>query len=123
MVLYFVTTGGFITQPVIISWLNNNMSGHYKRSMGAALQIGVGNCAGLIASKIYITSEAPYYRTGYSTGLSMILMVAASSIVLLFYLMWENKKREEGRRDHLLSLPPDELNNLGDAHPRFRFRY
>jgi hypothetical protein len=61
MALYFITAGGFITQPVIISWLNNNMGGHYKRSMGAALQISVRNSAGLIASNIYITTEAPYY--------------------------------------------------------------
>jgi hypothetical protein len=99
MALYFITTGGFTTQPVIVSWLNNNMGGHYKRSMGAALQIDVGNSAGLIASNIYITTEAPFYKTGYSTGLSMILLVAAMNAVLLAYLMWENKQREQGKRD------------------------
>jgi hypothetical protein len=29
--LFFVTSGGFIAQPVTVGWANNNMGGHYKR--------------------------------------------------------------------------------------------
>jgi len=33
--------------PGLIAWLSNNLSGSYKRSAGMAIQIGVGNLAGV----------------------------------------------------------------------------
>jgi len=33
--------------PGIITWLSNNLSGSYKRNAGMALQIGIGNLAGV----------------------------------------------------------------------------
>lgn len=123
MAIYFVATGGFVAQPIVVGWLSNNMAGHYKRGMGSAIQIGFGNTAGLIASNIYITAEAPFYRTGYSVGLSLILMSALCGTIFVIILYVENKKRDQGKRDYLLELPAEQLNNLGDDHPHFRFTY
>lgn len=123
MAIYFVATGGVIAQPIAVTWINNNMGGHYKRSVAAAVQIGLGNCAGFIASNVYITSEAPTYRTGYGVGLGLICLSFIASTCLLVYMFMENKKRDQGGRDYRLQLPPDELNNLGDDHPSFRFSY
>lgn len=123
MAIYFVATGAVITQPIAVTWINNNMGGHYKRSVAAAVQIGLGNCAGFIASNVYITSEAPIYRTGYSVGLALICLSIIASTCLLAYMFMENKKRDQGGRDYRLQLPPDELSNLGDDHPSFRFSY
>src|ERR1035437_9940253 len=47
MAIFFITTGNYICQPLLVVWLANNMSGHYKRSFGAALQIGFGNIGGI----------------------------------------------------------------------------
>jgi hypothetical protein len=33
--------------PGNIAWLSNNLSGSYKRSVGMAIQIGVGNLGGV----------------------------------------------------------------------------
>jgi hypothetical protein len=33
--------------PGVITWLSNNLSGSYKRSVGMAIQIGVGNLGGV----------------------------------------------------------------------------
>ena len=38
-----------------------------------------------------------------------------------FYLRWENAAREAGKRDYRYNLPADEVDNLGDDDPRFRF--
>lgn len=121
MALFFVLTGGAVALPISVTWLNNNMGGHYKKGIGAAAQIGFGNVAGVIASNIFITSQAPYYKTGYSVCLALILLTAAAATLMAVYMKLENKKRDEGKRDYLLSLPADELYNLGDAHPTFRF--
>jgi MFS family permease len=35
--LFTVVGGGYIAQPVTLVWLNNNVSGHYKRSVSSAM--------------------------------------------------------------------------------------
>jgi hypothetical protein len=44
--LFLTVSGGYTAQPIINAWLANNMSGHYKRSVAAAVQIGLGNSKG-----------------------------------------------------------------------------
>lgn len=121
--LYTITSGGYIAQPILIGWLSNNMSGHYKKAIASAAQIGFGNCGGFVASNIFMTSEAPYYRPGYGTSLGLIWVTGVCSVVFLLMLMRENSLREQGKRDRLLELPEGEVNNLGDSHPHFRFSY
>ena len=121
--LYLVVIGGYITQPVTIVWLSNNVSGHYKRSTAAAVQVGIGNCGGLIASNVFLKTEAPTYPTGYGTSLGLLWFCGLMCTVLLTGLWLENRARDRGKRDHRLTFPADELHNLGDGHPSFRFTY
>ena len=44
--------------------LGNNLSGHYKRGVGMAMHIGIGNFGGAIASNIYRSQDAPRYILG-----------------------------------------------------------
>ena len=44
--------------------LGNNLSGQYKRGVGMALQIGIGNFSGAMASNIYRTRDEPRFILG-----------------------------------------------------------
>ncbi|CAI7654101.1 unnamed protein product [Penicillium bialowiezense] len=121
--LFAVTGGGFIAQPILIGWLSNNISGHYKKAIATAMQIGFGNCGGFVASNVFLSSESPFYLTGYATSLSLIWLCLISAVVLFLLLWSENRRREQGGRDHRLALEYEELQNLGDDHPGFRFTY
>lgn len=121
--LYAITGGGHIAQPIFIGWLSNNMSGHYKKAISSAVQIGFGNCGGFVATNVFISSEAPSYHTGYGTSLALIWLAGTSATLFFLFLRWENHQREQGKRDYMLSLDSDEVDNLGDAHPHFRFTY
>ncbi|KAL1953680.1 hypothetical protein VTO42DRAFT_2391 [Malbranchea cinnamomea] len=121
--VFAVTGGGFIAQPMVLGWLSNNMGGHYKRSISSSMQIGFGNTGGLVASNVFMNEEAPLFRTGYGTSLGLMWICGLSCTVFLLVLWRENKIRDAGKRDHRLQLPEDELNNLGDDHPSFRFTY
>ena len=123
LAVYLITSGGYMTQPVVIVWLMNNLSGHYKRSVGAAMQIGIGNLGGIVASNIFLTDEAPTYPVGFGTSLGLLWLCGIACTGFLFGLRAENHKRDAGARDERLALPFEELQNLGDAHPRFRFVY
>lgn len=92
MACFFITTGGYMTMPILWVWLNNNMGGHYKRSIAAALQIGLGNAGGIVASNIFITNEAPYYRTGYGASLAMLLLCGVMCTVFFFGLEAGDRK-------------------------------
>jgi hypothetical protein len=120
--VYAITAGGYIAQPVTIVWLSNNVSGHYKRGVSSAMQIGLGNIGGIIASNIYLNSQAPYYPIGFRIGLGLVWLCALAAVTLLGYVMIENRRRKQGKRNEL-SLPKEELDNKGDDHPDFRFTY
>lgn len=118
--LFVIVSGGYITQPVTLTWISNCMSGHYKRSIAAAMQVGFGNCGGIVVSNIYKTSEAPRYPTGYGTSLGLLWLCALMCTILFFGVKRENKKRDRGERDYRLDDEKDR-DNLGDDHPHFRF--
>ena len=121
--IYLITAGGYTTQPIVLVWLMNNLGGHYKRGIGAAIQIGFGNCGGIVASNIYLTKESPTYRSGFGVSLALLWLCGVACTIFYLGLRMENQKRERGGRNYRLELPNGELDNLGDDHPNFRFVY
>jgi hypothetical protein len=136
---FLITTGGYIAQPVTLVWLSNQvytlylrrcvlsrsnnkqMGGHYKRSIAAAIQVGIGNCGGIVASNVFIKTEAPTYPTGFGTALAFLILCAIMAVAMFFGLKYENRKRDRGGRDYRYAENVSDLDNLGDDHPEFRF--
>lgn len=116
--LFLIVPGGYITQPITLVWMSNLVSGHYKRSVSSAMQVGFGNIGGIVASNVFLTSEAPKYPTGYGVSLGMLWICGVACTVLFFMVKRENKKRERGERDY--RLEEEDADNLGDDHPQFR---
>lgn len=89
------------------------------------LEKAITDClaGGVVASNIFFTSEAPKYPTGYWTSLGLLLFSVLMCVVFVVGLTRENKKRARGDYNHRLALEKDEVNNLGDDHPQFRFTY
>ncbi|KAL4899548.1 hypothetical protein BDW74DRAFT_109628 [Aspergillus multicolor] len=121
--LFAITGGGYLTQPILMGWLSNNMAGHYKQSIASAMQIGFGNCGGLVASNVFFDSEKPGFRTGFGVSLGMTWVCGVSCAVFLAYLVRENRARARGKRDWRFGLEEEERMNLGDDYPTFRFTY
>ncbi len=121
LAVFITSSGVFMVQPVIVIWLLTNLSGHYKRAIGLAFQVGWGNIGSIVASNIFITTQAPTFFTGYGVALGFIGVEAILAAAFLVGLKRENKKRERGGRDSRFALPKDEAENLGDDHPDFRF--
>ncbi|KAJ4290918.1 hypothetical protein N0V90_010114 [Kalmusia sp. IMI 367209] len=119
--LFLIVPGGYITQPIVLVWMSNLVSGHYKRSVSSAMQVGLGNIGGIVASNVFFESEAKNarYPTGYGVSLGMLWICGAATVVLFWYVKRENRKRERGERDW--RLEGDDRENLGDDHPHFRF--
>lgn len=119
--VFFIIGGGFTGPPMVLGWLQNNLSGHWKRCFGAALQVMLGNFSGLIGSNIFFQKESPAYPTGYGVGLASMWFGSLNAIIMALLMWRENRKRDAGERDDRLALPDDVRQNLGDGHPSFRF--
>jgi cyanate permease len=116
--LFLIVPGGYITQPITLVWLSNLMSGHYKRSVSSAFQVGFGNIGGIVASNVFLTRESPKYPTGYGVSLGLLWICGVACTALFFLVKKENRMRERGERDHRLGEV--DADNLGDDHPHFR---
>lgn len=119
--VFCVFGGAFMITPMCLAWLQNNLSGHVKRSIGAAAQVTIGNFAGIMGAFIFIKTEAPTYKTGYGVAVGMMWFGALCATVLAGLMWRENKKRERGERDDRLNIAEEDKKNMGDWHPSFRF--
>ncbi|KAF8625350.1 hypothetical protein AX15_005428 [Amanita polypyramis BW_CC] len=121
---FFIVTGCYAAFPGIVSWLGNNLSGQYKRGVGMAIQIGIGNFSGTFASNMYRTQDAPRYVLG--NGLAMMFSGIGVICVVVAVLAY---KHINHKRDKILQeltergekLSPVEIKRLGDKSPTFRY--
>ncbi|KAM5545391.1 hypothetical protein V8D89_001004 [Ganoderma adspersum] len=121
---FLVVAGAYAGFPGVVAWLGNNLAGHYKRGVGMALHIGIGNFGGAIASNIYRSQDAPRYILGHGIEL---MFVGIGFIVLPIVVL--SYKRINARRDALMKeanengtkFTPEELRRLGDRAPDFRY--
>lgn len=119
--VFLVFGGAFMITPMCLAWLQNNVSGHWKRSFAASTQVTIGNFAGIIGAFIFIKSEAPTYKTGYGVALGMMWFGALCAATMAGLMWRENRKRNRGEREERLALPDEDRKNMGDWHPSFRF--
>ena len=97
------------------------MAGNAKSAFATGFMIGFGNCGNLVSSNVFITQEAPGYRTGYSTGLVLTCLGIVCSTVLVVLMCIGNTRRDAGKENGKLEKGEDELGDLGDEHPDFRY--
>ncbi|KAH7890814.1 major facilitator superfamily domain-containing protein [Phlebopus sp. FC_14] len=57
---YLCVVGSYSAPPGSMSWLANNLQGKYKRAVGLALQMTMGNFGGAIACNIFRTQDEPH---------------------------------------------------------------
>ncbi|KAH9995345.1 major facilitator superfamily domain-containing protein [Xylariaceae sp. FL0662B] len=122
--VFVATCATYPAFPGIIAWLSNNLSGSYKRNVGMAIHISVGNLSGAMASNFYRQKDAPRYILGHALELGFVTSgIIASSILLASYIS-TNKKRDrhigEGREARFTA---QELSAKGDKAVTFRYMY
>lgn len=119
--VFLVFGGAYMITPMCLAWLQNNLSGHWKRSFGASAQVMIGNIAGIIGAFIFIKREAPTYKTGYGVALGMMWLGVLCATAMAALMWRENRKRDRGERNNRLARAKEDTANMGDWHPSFRF--
>lgn len=121
-ILFLAAIGLYVPLVGVVAWNANNLAGSWKRSVGMALQITVGNLGGVVASNIYIGTERPHYWTGYSVSLAITVLAILAGFALKFGLERQNKARDMVSEEEVRQRYSDEeLAEMGDKSPLFRY--
>jgi MFS family permease len=120
--LFLVGAGLFPPLCAAVAWNSNNLAPSWKRNIGVALQLTLANLGGMVGSNIYIAKEAPNYWTGYGVSLSVLVAAIVAAIVLRIYLKKENNKRDRMSLEEIhTKYTPEQLQDMGDKSPLFRY--
>lgn len=121
---YLIALGLYPAFPAIVSWMANNVAGTYKRAVAMALQIGIGNLAGAIASNIYRSKDKPEYRLGHGMEIMFVCIGLAALGVLNYGYHSANKKKAEKLAAGVYdNISGKELSEMGDRSPYFKYRH
>ncbi|KAI0148074.1 MFS general substrate transporter [Hypoxylon sp. NC0597] len=108
--------------PGVVTWLSNNLAGSYKRSAGMAIQIGVGNLGGAIASNFYRQRDSPRYILGHGLELGFIGAGIIAAFILVVAYATINKKRDKILQEGgEMRFTAEELSAQGDRAVTFRY--
>jgi sugar phosphate permease len=119
---FLVAAGLYVVVGLPLAWLPTNSPRYGKRTTATGLQLTIGNVAGIMSAFIYPIADQPRYVRGHAVTLSM---VALGTIIYGFMWFWYqrlNKLRDAGEVDEKYrGLEDDELKELGDDSPHFRY--
>ncbi|KAH9835022.1 MFS general substrate transporter [Rhodofomes roseus] len=118
---FFCVSGSYAAFPGVVAWLGNNLAGQYKRAIGMALQIGIGNFNGAIASNVYHSQEAPRYIMGH--GLE-IMFIGVGLVVLPVIVMLYKRENDNALAEMekgVVTYSDEQLRRMGDRAPQFRY--
>ncbi|CAA7263266.1 unnamed protein product [Cyclocybe aegerita] len=109
--------------PLLLTWATDNSAPDTMRAMSTALVPGIGQIGSIIAVWTYVPRDAPDYRRGNSLNLATTCTTFLFIFLQGLYIMWENKHRDQGKRDHRVdSKTEQEEHELGYLHPKFRYQ-
>ncbi|TDZ54544.1 putative transporter [Colletotrichum trifolii] len=119
---FLVAAGLYVVVGLPLAWLPNNTPRYGKRTTANGMQLTIGNCSGVMSAFIYQAVDKPRYIRGHAVTLSMVGMATCMYGFLWFWYARENKKREAGHlEDKYRDMSDDELAELGDESPRFKY--
>lgn len=114
-------TEGRLLLPVQFSRRLLTSTGVYKRGVTLGVVIGWGNLNGIVASNVYRGGDAPQFYPGHGVMLGyLVVCLFGGSLIQYILLIVENRKREQGKRDHWVEgLSSQQLAQRGDERPDF----
>ncbi|QDS71383.1 hypothetical protein FKW77_002805 [Venturia effusa] len=96
--LYLIAIGAFTQLPLLVAWLSANTIGRPRKAVAHALQVGFGNSANFASANVFITGEAPRYKTGFTAGLCITVLGFLAACLLEWVLLMKNRAADERER-------------------------
>ncbi|KAJ1946737.1 hypothetical protein GGF37_000970 [Kickxella alabastrina] len=103
------------------AWEMANQQGSTKPAMAAALTSAFGGLGPLATAFVYRDQDKPKFILGHTVCLIMTLVCLVTTTVLRRVLSRENRRRDTIRTD-ISRLTSNEILDLADNHPDFRYK-
>ncbi|KAF2720095.1 putative MFS transporter [Polychaeton citri CBS 116435] len=105
---FLAAAGVFPAIGNILPWVMNNQGSDSRRGAGMVMLNLIGQCGPLLGTRVFPSTEGPYYVKGQSVCAAFAFFNAILALILRTLLVWENKKldfkygtleeQREGRR-------------------------
>lgn len=119
---FFVAMGLYSAGGIQLAWLTVNNPRYGKRAIMSGMQLTIGNAAGVASPWMFEGQYAPTYYPGYGATIALLVLGLGGMVTLHLHYKRENKKRERGERDYILEgMPEDQVIELGERAPSYRF--
>lgn len=115
--MFLCAAGIYPYNAILFTWLLNNLSPDWKRSVGAPLFASLANISGVVSSQIYPSADSPRYLKGNAISLGMEAM-ACGGVVLVWYLLKQRDQKKER-----MTAEGVEDNGFGDEDRGLHFKY
>lgn len=120
--LFIGAIGLYTTITGVVSWTGNNLTGSWKRAIGMAIQISIGNLGGAVGMNIYLEKQEPEYWLGFGFSLGILLCASTAAMILRIALQRAGEKREAMSEDEIRErYTREQLWEMGDSSPLFRY--
>ncbi|KAK4089371.1 hypothetical protein Purlil1_6360 [Purpureocillium lilacinum] len=121
--LFCTPLGASAPLVALVTWIGNNLAPSWKRAIGMALLISVGNLGGAIGTNLYLERQKPHYWLGYGFGLGMCTAAIIATMVLKTAYEKLNRQREAewSGSEVRQRYTNEELLQMGDKSPLFRY--
>ncbi len=124
--MFLLASGSYAGLATSVAWLSNNLSGQTRRGVGSAMQIGVGNFGGLVASNVYRSKDAPRFILGHAVVVGFVGAGMLFGAPAYAWWLWRQNARkravlaeqEAGTRP---AYSAKEVHELGDRAPDFNY--
>ena len=119
---FFIPAGVYPPLMGTVAWVANNLALSWKRAIGMAMLMTIGNFEGAIGSNLFLQEQFPRYWLGYGfcTGNVLCAILAAC------FLRWSrgslHAERESMSEGEIRARHPQaELEEMGDKSPFYRY--
>jgi hypothetical protein len=114
----------FVSVAIILAWVTNNSGTDSKRAGGLWILATGGQCGPILGTKVFPSTEGPYYRKGMWICCGFCFFVFALATTLSFLLRMENRRRDKvyGKGTGVDAFDENvDAGSLGDEAPNFRY--
>ncbi|VUC32833.1 unnamed protein product [Clonostachys rosea] len=122
--LFLMAGGLYPISPAVMAWVALNMAGSMKRAAGLGLMMSISQLGGIVGSNIFLAGEAPTYPTGFGICIAMLTAfgVIWPGIYHLILKRINSKRAAIPVEEVMAKYTPEQLSEMGDESPLFRYQ-
>lgn len=93
--VFLAAAGIFPAIGNVLPWVTNNQGSDTRRGTGIVLLNLIGQCGPLLGTRLYPSSEGPFYVKGQSVCAGFMFLFCLLALLLRTLLVRENKKLDQ----------------------------